>query len=84
MSHKSVEVAIGRLATDEEFRRRFGESRETALDELIANGLPLTPVERRALADLDLSACERFAACLDPRLQKVSLRTKAQRPEEET
>ena len=76
MSQKSVELAIGRLATDEEFRRRFEASREAALDELIAIGLPLTPVERRALLDLDLAACQRFAQRLDPRLQKISMRTR--------
>ena len=74
MSQKSVELAIGRLATDVEFRRRFEASREAALDELIAIGLPLTPVERRALLDLDLAACQRFAQRLDPRLQKISMR----------
>ena len=74
MSQRSVELVIGRLATDEEFRHRFEASRETALDEVMAAGLALTPVERRALAELDLTACERFATCLDPRLQKISMR----------
>lgn len=77
MSQKSVELAIGRLATDEEFRHRFEASREAALDELIAGGLPLTPVERRALLDLDLGACKRFATRLDPRLQKINMRKDA-------
>ena len=42
--------------------------------ELIAAGLQLTPVEQRALFDLDFAACKRFAGCLDPRIQKISLR----------
>jgi hypothetical protein len=46
-------------------------SREAALDELIASGLPLTPVEHRALLEVDVAACQRFARRLDPRLQKV-------------
>jgi hypothetical protein len=71
MSQRSVELAIGRLATDEAFRRRFRVSREAALDELIASGLPLTPVEHRALLEVDVAACQRFARRLDPRLQKV-------------
>jgi len=74
MSQRSVELAIGRLATDEEFRRRFETSREAALEELIASGVPLTPVEHRALLDLDVAACQRFAQRLDPRLQKIDPR----------
>jgi hypothetical protein len=74
MSQRSVELVIGRLATDEEFRHRFEARREAALDDLIANGLPLTPVERRALLDLDLAACQQFATRVDPRLQKISVR----------
>jgi hypothetical protein len=75
MSQKSVEIVIGRLATDEEFRDRFEVSRDAALDEVIAAGLPLTPVERRALLEIDVAACERFATCLDARLQKIDART---------
>ncbi len=72
MSQRSVEQVIGRLASDEEFRCRFQTSREAALEEMTASGLPLTPVEIRALLDLDFAACERFAKRLDPRLQKTS------------
>jgi hypothetical protein len=74
MSQRSVEQVIGKLATDEDYRQRFDKSRDTALAEAIANGLQLTPVEQRALLDLDVTACERFAGCLDPRIQKISLR----------
>ena len=73
MSQRSVEQVIGRLATDEDFRLRFDKGRDAALAEAIANGLQLTPVEQRALLDLDVTACERFAGCLDPRIQKISL-----------
>jgi hypothetical protein len=74
MSQRSVEQVIGRLATDEEFRRRFEENRDTVLKEVMATGLALTPVELKALGDLDFSACNRFARCLDARLQKISFR----------
>jgi hypothetical protein len=74
MSQRSVEQVIGKLATDEDYRQRFDKSRDAALSEAIANGLQLTPVEQRALLDLDVTACERFAGCLDPRIQKISLR----------
>ena len=74
MSQRCVEMVVGRLATDEDFRRRFQAGRQALLEELIATGLQLTPVETRALLDLDFGACKRFAKCLDPRLQKISLR----------
>ena len=74
MSHRSVEQVIGRLATDEEFRRRFQEDRESAVAELAAAGFQLTPVEQRALLDFDFAACKKFARCLDPRIQKASVK----------
>lgn len=74
MSQRNVEQVIGKLATDEGFRRQFEVNREAALTETMANGLQLTPVEQRALLDLDVNACERFAGCLDPRIQKISVR----------
>jgi hypothetical protein len=74
MSQRTVEQVIGRLATDEEFRRRFEENREAALADLSIAGLELTPVERRALLELNFTACKRFARCLDPRIQKISLK----------
>jgi hypothetical protein len=74
VSQKSVEIVIGRLATDEAFRGRFEASREAALDDVSAAGLPLTPVERQALLEIDVGACERFATRLDARLQKIDAR----------
>ena len=74
MSQKYVEAVIGRLATDEAFRRRFHDNRAAVIVELISQGLRLTAVERAALIDLDDVACERFAERLDPRIQKLSLR----------
>lgn len=74
MSQQQVEAVIGRIATDEGFRRRFQSNRAAVIVELAAQGAQLTPVEREALLELDLSACERFADALDPRIQKVCLR----------
>jgi hypothetical protein len=71
MSQRNVELVLGKLATDEDFRRRFAASPEAALSEAAAGGLDLTPVEQRALIDLEADACERFAACLDPRIPKI-------------
>ena len=58
MSQRSVETVLGRLATDETLRRRFQADRAAVLDELVAQGVELTPVERRALLELDCGACE--------------------------
>ncbi len=74
MSQRSVEQVIGRLATDEDFRRRFEAERDAVIRELTASGLELTPVEVKALLDLNFPACRRFARCIDARLQKISLR----------
>ena len=74
MSQRSVEAFLGRLATDEGFRDRFKADRAAVLDELVAGGTPITPVERRALLGIDFDSCEKFAALLDPRLQKVCTR----------
>ena len=71
MSQRNVELVIGKLATDEDFRRRFAASPEAVLAQAAAGGCELTPVERRALIDLEMDACERFAARLDSRLQKI-------------
>jgi hypothetical protein len=74
MSQRTVEWLIGRLVTDEGFRRRFKDNPAGVLDELITSGTPLTPVERRALLEMDATACEQFADRVDPRLQKICLR----------
>ena len=74
MSQQAVESVIGRLVTDEAFRRRFREQPAAVIEELIASGVPLTSVERRALLEMDTIGCDRFAECIVPRLQKVSLR----------
>jgi hypothetical protein len=73
MSHRGVEVVLGRLATDASARRRFQEEPNAALRELAALGLELSAVELAALAALDPAAVSRFAQALDPRLQKAVL-----------
>ncbi len=78
MSQRAVECVIGRLVTDEELRRRFRQEPAEVLDDLIASGTTLTPVERQALLRIDAAACERFAGQVDPRLQKIGL---ARRPQ---
>jgi len=64
-------MIIGRLATDEGFRRRFLDDPAAVLDELRGQGCELSPVEVRALTALDHAAITAFAEALDRRLQKV-------------
>lgn len=73
MSQSNVERVVGRLVTDEEFRRRFAADPSAVLRELTASGLALTDCELRVLAALDSRVAERFARELDPRIQKADL-----------
>ena len=73
MSQQNVERVIGRLATDEAFRRRFVADREGALRELLASGVALTRCELHAIGSLDARSVDRFADEIDPRLQKSDL-----------
>jgi hypothetical protein len=73
MSQRSVERVIGRLVTDEGFRRRFAQEPESALREMAGYGQELTECERHALAAIDVESAARFAEDLDPRLQKTDI-----------
>lgn len=75
MSQANVERIIGRLATDEDFRREFHDDPERVVRSLADRGLDLTRAEVSALISLDPLTFDRFADLLDPRLQKASLRT---------
>ena len=74
---RHVEIAIGRLMTDEDARRALAESPDAFFAMLRAAGLELTAVEEEALLAIDHRACAHFARSLDPRIQKASLRAKA-------
>jgi hypothetical protein len=74
VTQRSIEMVIGRLTTDEEFRRRFSEDPHQVLGELLEWGTHLTPVEMAALIATDLTLWERIAEFIDPRLQKANLK----------
>jgi len=78
LTQKSVEILIGKLASDEELRERFRRNRREALRAARQEGLELTPLEIEALAATEAEAFDRMAGALDPRLRKASL--KATRP----
>ena len=74
MSQRSIEVVVGKLVTDEAFRKLFLREPRLALEELAAHGLVLTDIEMRALLNTATTVWTRVADELDPRLQKASLR----------
>ena len=71
---RSVEVVVGRLITDEEFRSAFRRDPRGTLDAAAKWGLELTACEVRALLGADHGMWDRFAEEIDARLQKASLR----------
>jgi hypothetical protein len=74
MSQCNVERVIGRLVTDEGFRRRFAADPRAAVQEMAERGgLELNACEQRALAAIDPRWIERFADAVDPRIQKIAL-----------
>ncbi len=73
MSQRNVERVIGRLVTDEAFRRQFASDPAAALREATSGGAELNDCELRALATIDPRAVDRFAEALDPRIHKSDL-----------
>ena len=72
--HRSIEILIGRLVTDEEFRLAFQRDPRGALTNASAWGLELTRGEMSALLNTDHQLWDRVARELDALLQKASLR----------
>lgn len=69
-----IEMLIGRLITDEQFRTQFLHDPKGTLLDLCDRGLELSPTEIAALVATDLSLWARTADAVDPRLQKVSFK----------
>jgi hypothetical protein len=74
MSHKSVEIVIGRLTTDEALRARFAADPNSTLEELREAGLDLTPCEIEALRETPVWLWGLVATWVHPRLQKIALK----------
>ena len=75
MAQRIIEMLIGRLITDEQFRGEFLDDPETTLIDLCDRGLELSKTEIAALVSTDSSLWVRAAERLDPRLQKISLKS---------
>ena len=77
MAQRTIEMLIGRLITDEEFRSEFLKDPEKTLTELNNLGLDLNRTEVAALINTDPTLWARTAHAIDPRLQKASFKTVA-------
>ena len=75
MSQRAVELTVGRLVTDEAFRRLFLSDATAAFRQLAEEGLELSAAEKAALTATDPGLWDALADGVDPRLQKISLRT---------
>ena len=76
VSHRIIEMLIGRLIADEQFRTEFLNDPEKTLFELCERGLELSKTEIAALVNTDPTLWARTADAIDPRLQKASLKDK--------
>jgi len=74
VTQHNVELVIGRLLTDEEFRQAFTSDPEQALRDLLERGTHLSRSEIAALVAIDLKLWRRVADKIDPRLQKAALK----------
>jgi hypothetical protein len=73
MSQRSVEIVIGRLASDESLRNRFLSDPSGTLRSLSEAGLDLNPVELEALIQMPSESWAQMAGWVHPRLQKIEL-----------
>lgn len=72
MAQRNVEIVIGRLTTDEAFRKAFFDDPAMALTRFVESGYDLTALEMAALKATDVRVWAQAAETIDPRLQKVS------------
>jgi hypothetical protein len=75
VTQRSLEIVVGRLLTDEEFRETFLSNPHLALGELLERGTPLSLAEIAALVGIDSTLWAKVAEQIDPRLQKASLKS---------
>jgi hypothetical protein len=80
LAQRIIEILIGRLITDEEFRSEFLRDPERTLLELSDRGLELSRTEVAALVSTDPTLWATTADAIDPRLQKASLKNEVRNP----
>ena len=76
-----MEVVIGRLLTDEDFRETFMTDPHSAIRELLERETRLDHTEIAALLRIDRTVWMRVAEQIDPRLQKASLKSQSRENE---
>jgi len=74
VAQRTIELLIGRLITDEEFRSEFLKDPEKTLTELNDHGMDVSRTEIAALVNTDPALWARTADAIDPRLQKASFK----------
>jgi hypothetical protein len=74
VTQRSIEMVIGRLVTDEEFRETFLSDPHKALGDLVEQGTHLSPSEMAALIATNSALWLEVAEHIDERLQKASLK----------
>jgi hypothetical protein len=84
LAQRIVEMLIGRLITDEQFRATFLASPERTLLKLCESGLELSRTEIAALVKTEPLMWTQAAELLDARLQKASLERNAHSRKERT
>jgi hypothetical protein len=77
VAQRVIEMLIGRLITDEQFRTDFLRDPERTLGDLCDRGIELSRAEIAALLDTDRTLWARTADAIDPRLQKASLKNES-------
>jgi hypothetical protein len=70
MSLRTVQLIVGRLVTDEEYRLKFLSDPIRALTTLRDQGVELTSAEMDALTRTDRTLWSDAAARIDPHLQR--------------
>lgn len=80
MAHKTVELIIGRILTDEELREKFLVAPVETLSSLRDSGLELTDAEIDGLTNTDRRLWRAGRDWIDSRLQRCCLKS-SPRPE---
>jgi hypothetical protein len=73
VSQRAIEIIVGRLVTDEAFRRAFERDPRHTLEQLLAQGVSLTETEMRALIETRPGLWGEMGDQIDPHLQKADL-----------